>query len=175
VIISEPSNLWNAGNDLLFSTDFFRTIQSRLTPGGVLLQWLHLYETDAAAVCSVVATLHEVFPHLRTFRGTPGDWLVVASREPIGAAAAEHARAVLAANSDVGNSLREIGVDGFDALMNREVRAFPSLVERARKDCPVHRSEDAQLVYRAGRALFAGTGVTEPELFSPETTLERGR
>ena len=32
----------------------------RLAPDGVLLQWVHLYETDPSAICSVVATVGEV-------------------------------------------------------------------------------------------------------------------
>lgn len=165
VIISEPSNLWNAGSDLLFADDFLRLIQSRLEPDGVLLQWLHLYETDPGVVCSVVATVREVFPHLRAFRGTPGDWLVVASQQPIDSAAEQRAREVLGANAEVDASLRETGVDGFDGLLRREVVPFPGYVERARERCPIHRAEDVGLVYRAGRALFAGTSVLEPELF----------
>lgn len=170
LIVSEPSNLWNSGNDLLFTLEFFRSIDARLAPGGVLLQWLHLYETDAQVVCSVVATLHAVFPSVRAFRGTPGDWLIVASRGPIDAAAEARARERLAVQPAVAASLRELGVDGVDALLQREVRQFPAFAERARERCEVHRAGSTRLSYRAARALFAGTSVLEPELLGPDPT-----
>jgi spermidine synthase len=163
VIVSEPSNLWGGGSDLLFTLEFFRSIDARLADGGVLLQWLHLYETDSEVVCSVVATIGKVFPELTAFRATEGDLLIVASREsPKGAEA--RARERLAAHPAVLSSLSELGIKGFDDLWVRRVRAFPDYVDRARRSCPLHTAIDTRLNYRASRGLFHGTRVSEREL-----------
>lgn len=160
VIVSEPSNLWVGGNDLLFTDEFLRSLESRLAPDGVLLQWAHLYETDAQALCSVVGTMASVFPDLTAFRGTKHDWLIVASRGlPEGAEG--RARARWAARPEVRASLAELGIADFDALWARRIPAFPEYAARARRDCPVHTTLDTRLGYRAARAMFAGTILEE--------------
>ena len=166
VIISEPSNLWVGSNDLLFSDTFFRSIASRLEPDGVLLQWVHLYETDAAAVCSIVATMGAVFPDLTAFRGTKGDLVVVASRG-LPDRAEESARARWAAHPEMRASLAELGIKDFDELWARRVPSFPDYATRSIHDCPIHTELDTRLGYRSARALFEGTVVSEEELFPP--------
>lgn len=166
VIISEPSNLWLGNNDLLFTDAFFRSIASRLAPDGVLLQWVHLYETDVAAVCSVVATIGSVFPDLTAFRGTRGDWLVVASRGvPEGSEA--RARARWAARPEVRASLAELGMKDFEDVWSRRLPSFPEYARRARQDCPIHTELDTRLGYRAARAMFEGATVPEGEILAP--------
>src|SRR5690606_12421942 len=46
VIVSEPSNPWVTGVEMLFSREFLAAARDRLAPGGVLAQWFHTYETD---------------------------------------------------------------------------------------------------------------------------------
>ncbi|HEX5043113.1 MAG TPA: hypothetical protein VFV75_09410 [Candidatus Polarisedimenticolaceae bacterium] len=165
VIVSEPSNPWVGGNDLLFTDAFFRSIAAHLAPDGVLLQWVHLYETDAATICSVVATLGAVFPSLTAFRGTAGDWLVVASRAQSGAAEAR-ARARWTAHAEVRTSFAELGIRDFDELWARRVPHFPDYAARAVSECPIHTELDTRLGYRSARALFRGSTVDEADLFS---------
>jgi hypothetical protein len=56
VIVSEPSNPWVAGVEMLYSRE--------LTPGGVYAQWFHVYESDAEIVQLVLRTYASVFPHV---------------------------------------------------------------------------------------------------------------
>ena len=44
LIISEPSNPWIVGVANLFSLEFYRDVRKRLRPGGVMVQWFHIYE-----------------------------------------------------------------------------------------------------------------------------------
>jgi spermidine synthase len=164
VIISEPSNLWVGNNDLLFTDSFFRLISSRLQPDGLLLQWVHLYESDSSAICSVVATIGSVFPDLTAFRGTPNDWLIVASRGLL-EGAEPRARAQWATHPEVRASLAELGIKGFDELWARRVRAFPSYATRAQEKCPIHTELDTRLGYASARAMFDGAIVAEDALF----------
>ena len=167
VIISEPSNLWVGSNDLLFTDSFFRSIANRLAPDGLLLQWVHLYETDAASLCSVVATMAAVFPDLTAFRGTNGEWLVIASRGLL-EAAEPRARALWATHPKVQASLAELGIKSFDELWARRVLPFPDYAARARTTCPIHTELDTRLVYRSALALFAGTTLSEHEVLDAD-------
>ncbi len=171
VIISEPSNLWVGSNDLLFTDEFFRSIASRLAPDGVLLQWVHLYEADTSSLCSVVATMAAVFPELTAFRGTKGDWLVVASRG-LPEEAEARARARWKAHPEMRASLAELGIEDFDALWARRVLPFPDYALRARSTCPIHTELDTRLGYRSARALFAGTTLSEQEVLGTRVDVE---
>jgi spermidine synthase len=62
VITSDPVHLWVRGTSALYSKEYFELVRSRLNPGGVMAQWLPLYDGDAETVKSVLATFFEVFP-----------------------------------------------------------------------------------------------------------------
>lgn len=68
LIASHPSNPWVVGASSLFSREYFALARSRLKPGGRMLAWVQLYETDRAAVQTLVATFTEVFPDAHVFR-----------------------------------------------------------------------------------------------------------
>jgi spermidine synthase len=67
VIISEPPNLWVSGVSGLFTEEFYRAARGRLKPGGLLCQWLPLYELTADDFAVALRTLGGVFPHLRVW------------------------------------------------------------------------------------------------------------
>lgn len=83
LVFSEPSNPYRAGVSSFFTLDFYRSIKSRLSPSGVFLQWLQLYEVDGEVVRSVLATIGTVFPHVSIWETIPGDVLLVATNDPI--------------------------------------------------------------------------------------------
>ena len=83
VVISEPSNPWQAGVANLFTSDFYELVKRRLKPDGLFVQWLQLYETNNTLFTSSILTLRSVFPYLYGFRSQHGDLLVVATNEPI--------------------------------------------------------------------------------------------
>ncbi|MEO0249115.1 MAG: tetratricopeptide repeat protein, partial [candidate division WOR-3 bacterium] len=83
VIISEPSNPWMSGISNLFTVDFYRKVKSRLSPEGIFGQWLQLYEISPASVKTVLASVHEVFPHMAVFLVDDGNTIILASSRPI--------------------------------------------------------------------------------------------
>jgi len=84
VIISEPSNPWVAGNGSLFTVEYFRTLARHLTPGGIAVQWVQVYEVSDAIVDLVIRTYAAVFPHMRIFANTTqADLILVGSLEPL--------------------------------------------------------------------------------------------
>ena len=78
IIISEPSNPWVSGVSSLFSNEFYRLVRRYLKPGGVLVQWFQLYETDLSLVASVLHALGDNFPDYAIYASTDSDLLIVA-------------------------------------------------------------------------------------------------
>ena len=62
IITSDPIHPWVRGAATLYSKEYFELARSRLNPGGVITQWVPLYESDLATVKSEIATFFEVFP-----------------------------------------------------------------------------------------------------------------
>jgi spermidine synthase len=83
IIISEPSNPWVSGVSGLFTAEFYRRIRTHLNPGGLLVQWLQLYETDTSLAASVLAALGGTFPHYAIYAPSDHDLLIIASESPI--------------------------------------------------------------------------------------------
>jgi spermidine synthase len=48
---------------VLYSQEYFELCKRRLNPGGLLTQWVPLYEANRAVVQSEIATFFTVFPH----------------------------------------------------------------------------------------------------------------
>jgi predicted membrane-bound spermidine synthase len=62
VITSDPIHPWVKGSATLYTQEYFELVKSHLNPGGVVAQWVPLYESDAAVVKSEIATFFQVFP-----------------------------------------------------------------------------------------------------------------
>ena len=83
IIISEPSNPWVSGVSGLFTREFYRRVRGHLNDGGLLVQWIQLYEIDASLVASVLRSLGQAFPHYAVFAPSDHDLLIVASERPL--------------------------------------------------------------------------------------------
>jgi spermidine synthase len=83
LIISEPSNPWVSGVSSLFTREFYRRIRKHLNPGGLLVQWIQLYEIDASLVASVIGALGAEFPHYAVFAPSDHDLLIIAGDAPM--------------------------------------------------------------------------------------------
>ena len=83
LVASEPSNPYRSGVASLYTREFYLAARERLAPGGIFVQWLQGYEIDAQTVRTVLATLHETFPHVEIWEARPADLLLVCSPEPL--------------------------------------------------------------------------------------------
>ena len=61
IITSDPIHPWVKGAATLYTREYFQHVKARLNPGGVVTQWVPLYESTPDAVRSVIATFLEVF------------------------------------------------------------------------------------------------------------------
>lgn len=62
VITSDPIHPWVRGAAALYTQEYYELVKAHLAPGGVVTQWVPLYQSDAAAVKSQVATFFDAFP-----------------------------------------------------------------------------------------------------------------
>ena len=82
VITVEVSSIWFAGAANLYNREFYETAQTRLSPGGVLQQWIAFHHTNRQIVTTILATVRESFPHVALFvDGHQGH--ILASLEPL--------------------------------------------------------------------------------------------
>jgi spermidine synthase len=81
VIISEPSNMWLAGEGGLFTHEFYELAASRLNEGGIFAQWAPLFELGGRDLKVLLNTFQSVFPHVHVFVIQGGDIIIVGSLE----------------------------------------------------------------------------------------------
>ena len=62
VITSDPIHPWVKGAATLYTKEYFELVKRHLNPGGVVTQWVPLYESFPDVVKSEVATFFNVFP-----------------------------------------------------------------------------------------------------------------
>jgi spermidine synthase len=83
LVFSEPSNPYRAGIASLFTREFYEAVDSRLSPGGLFLQWVQAYEVDERTISTILATLAAVFPEVEVWQVHNVDLVFVASRQPL--------------------------------------------------------------------------------------------
>jgi spermidine synthase len=91
LVTIETSSVWFAGAASLYGEEFYHLVHDRLTPGGILQQWVQLHHIRKRELASIVRTLRKVFPHVALFVGG-AQGILVASDKPLLANPARLAR-----------------------------------------------------------------------------------
>ena len=81
VIVSEPSNPWVSGVASLFSAEFYRDVRRHLNDGGLLLQWVQLYEITPELLATIVTALHANFSDYEFWLPGSADLVIVAAKD----------------------------------------------------------------------------------------------
>jgi spermidine synthase len=63
IVTSDPIHPWVKGSATLYTKEYFELVKRCLNPGGIVTQWVPLYESDLDVVKSEIATFLEVFPN----------------------------------------------------------------------------------------------------------------
>ncbi len=105
VITADPVHPWFSGSGYLYSSEYFRLASQKLNPGGIICQWLPLYELTAENLKSVVRTIRENFTYSMIWV-THYDAEIIASNSPIIIDEKELARRISA--ESVTGDLRQI-------------------------------------------------------------------
>ena len=86
VITSDPIHPWVKGSATLYTREYFEMVKRHLKPGGIVTQWVPLYESDAAVVKSEIATFFSVFPEASIWanlqEGQGYDVVLLGRRDP---------------------------------------------------------------------------------------------
>ncbi|MCX8107765.1 MAG: fused MFS/spermidine synthase, partial [Verrucomicrobiae bacterium] len=119
LIISEPSNPWMAGVANVFSREFYAHCKAHLAPGGLMVQWVQLYEFSDAAFDVVLATFASEFPSVNLWHTDTADLLLVGSVEPFKFELSKVLAAL--AEPSVKDDLDRIGLSNPVLFLGREV------------------------------------------------------
>ena len=164
VIVSEPSNPWVTGVEMLFSREFLSAARAQLAPGGVFAQWFHSYETDDATLELVLRTYASVFDRVAVWFTMSNDLLLVGFREPDATVDLDRL-AARAFQPDFHAGLERSGVKSLPALLAHELKPIGS-VAKPRDGEEVHTLLHPILSHHAARAFFRG-GVARLEGVPP--------
>lgn len=82
VITAEPSNPWLSGSSVLFTREQFELYRQRLSPDGIIAQWIHYYSMSPQDLKTVLNTFTSVFPH-STLWVTSVDLLLIGSQQEL--------------------------------------------------------------------------------------------
>ncbi len=82
VITADPIHPWFRGAGYLYSSEYFKLAAGHLRPGGIICQWLPIYELTPANIKSVVKTFQEHFPYTMLWL-THFDAEIIGSNAPI--------------------------------------------------------------------------------------------
>ena len=87
IITSDPIHPWVKGAATLYTKDYFELVKQHLNPGGLVTQWVPLYESDMPAVKSELATFFAAFPYGTVWsndqNGAGYDTVVLGGVEPL--------------------------------------------------------------------------------------------
>ncbi len=157
VITSDPIHPFVKGSATLYSKEYFELVKAHLNPGGVVSQWVPLYESDAATVRSEIATFFEVFPNgtvwANLLNGNGYDLVLIGRLEakPIDLDAIQ-ARLDRPDYAKVSESLRLVQMPALADLFVTYAGSARDL-QPWLKDAAINRDADLRLQYLAGLAL----------------------
>lgn len=152
LIISEPSNPWVTGVEMLYSEEFLGLARERLSEGGVFAQWFHTYETDDRSLQLILRTFNRVFEHTSVWQAASRDLIILGFRRR-GPAIDYHRLVDRTGRSDYRASLLRAGIGGPGELLAKEllpVDTWPA----AGFEGPIHTLYHPLLNDAAGRAFF---------------------
>jgi spermidine synthase len=86
VITTDPIHPWVKGTSTLYSREYYEMVKNHLNPGGVVAQWLPIYESDEETVKTELATFFSVFPNATVWSnyvdGDGYDLVLLGSADP---------------------------------------------------------------------------------------------
>ena len=154
VIISEPSNPWVIGVEMLYSREFLEAARERLAPGGVYAQWFHTYESDSAVVALVLRTYGSVFPHVSVWYTLGADMLLLGFNR-LDRALDIEALEERFARSDFAAGFARVGIESFAQLAAHELLPLGT-IHAVEQPGEIHSLRHPILSDRAARAYFRG-------------------
>lgn len=157
IITTDPIHPWVKGTSTLYSKEYYELVKQHLNPGGVVAQWLPLYDSDEETVKTELATFFSVFPNATVwsnFMNGDGYDLVLLGRPdggPINADTIEQRLSQLAYAS-VAASLAEVGFPSSLELLKTYTGSSPDL-QPFLEGAEINDDMNLRLQYLAGLGL----------------------
>lgn len=82
VITADPIHPWTQGSGYLYTAEYFKIASNRLLPGGIMCQWLPIYELNVEDLKSVVKTFAQNFKYTMVWL-TQYDAELIGSNAPL--------------------------------------------------------------------------------------------
>jgi spermidine synthase len=157
IITSDPIHPWVKGSATLYSKEYFELVKQHLNPGGVITQWVPLYESDPETVKSEIATFFDAFPNGTIWgndiSGGGYDLVLMGQVDPARIDLdAIQARLDRPQGLRVADSLREVGFGSAVQLLGTYAGQEPDLRPWLR-GAQINRDGNLRLQYMAGMAL----------------------
>ena len=155
VITSDPIHPWVRGAASLYSVEYHELVTQHLRPGGVVAQWVPLYETDEASAKSQIATFVQSFPEATLwnsdFLDSGYDIVLLGQVGPARVDGEAIARR-FEADRALWQSLAEVGLGSTVELLQTYAGRGPDL-EPWLRDAQINRDRSLRLQYLAGLSL----------------------
>ena len=120
IITSDPLHPWVKGAAALYSMEYFEETKRRLNPGGIVTQWVPLYQTNERAVKSQVATFSRSFADVTIWHSNLEnegyDLVLLGMNEPLRVDVG-HVRDTLDALPGIRRALEEAGINSLTRLL----------------------------------------------------------
>lgn len=178
IITSDPIHPWVKGSAVLYSQEYFELCRQRLNSGGLLTQWVPLYESDRDVVRSEIATFFSVFPHGTIWAndddGYGYDTVMLGQRDPLTIEVdALQRRLERTDHFKVRSALHDLGLGSALDLLSTYAGRQPEL-RRWLEGAEINRDRNLRLQYLAGLQLESDQGANtygemlERRTFPPE-------
>ncbi len=159
IITSDPIHPWIKGSAMLYTKEYFDLCKRHLNPGGVIAQWVPLYESTLETVKSELATFFDVFPHgtiwSNEFLGLGYDVLLLGQADVTRINVDELAKRLDGDDHrSVAQSLQEVGFKSTVRLLATYAGQGPDL-KTWLKGAEINRDRNLRLQYLAGMGLNA--------------------
>ena len=155
VITSDPIHPWVRGAASLYSVEYHELVKARLRPGGVVAQWVPLYETDEASAKSQIGTFVQSFPDATLwnsdFLDAGYDLVLVGQVGPARVDGEAIARRI-DGNTALWESLADVGLGSTVELL-QTFAGWGRDLEPWLQDAEINRDRNLRLQYLAGLAL----------------------
>jgi spermidine synthase len=154
IITSDPIHPWVKGAATLYTKEYFELVKKHLNPGGLVTQWVPLYESNLEVVKSEIATFFDAFPNGTIWanlnNGEGYDLVLLGQVEPLTIDLDQLAARIERPDyTRVYESLRQVGFDGPIALLGTYGGQGADLAGWM-KDAAINRDRNLRLQYMAG-------------------------
>jgi spermidine synthase len=154
IITSDPIHPWVKGAATLYTKEYFELVKRHLNPGGLVTQWVPLYESNLEVVKSEIATFFDAFPHGTIWanlnNGEGYDLVLLGQMEPLTIDLDRLAARIERPDyTRVYESLRQVGFNGPIDLIGTYGGQASDLSDWM-KNAAINRDRNLRLQYMAG-------------------------